>query len=87
AALINSQPMGFYQPAQLVRDAKEHRVAVLPPDVNASDWDCALEPASPLAAISAGAATSDKDERMQAQTGLSETQVSGLQTADAQIQR
>ncbi len=43
AALINSQPMGFYAPAQLVRDAREHGVVVLPADVNASDWDCTLE--------------------------------------------
>ncbi len=46
AALINSQPMGFYQPAQLVRDAREHGVEIRPPDVNASDWDCTLEPAA-----------------------------------------
>ena len=43
AALLNSQPMGFYAPAQLVRDAREHGVEVRPPDVNASDWDCTLE--------------------------------------------
>jgi error-prone DNA polymerase len=43
AALLNSQPMGFYAPAQLVRDAREHNVEVRPPDVNASDWDCTLE--------------------------------------------
>ncbi len=43
AALINSQPMGFYQPAQIVRDAKEHGVIVRPIDVNASAWDCTLE--------------------------------------------
>ncbi|MET3667021.1 error-prone DNA polymerase [Caulobacter sp. 1776] len=43
AALINSQPMGFYQPAQLVRDAREHGVEVLAPDILASDWDCTLE--------------------------------------------
>ena len=46
AAILNSQPMGFYQPAQLVRDAREHEVEVLPPDVNFSEWDCTLEPAS-----------------------------------------
>ncbi len=46
-ALLNSQPMGFYAPAQIVRDAKEHGVEVLEVDVNASDWDCTLEP-SPL---------------------------------------
>jgi error-prone DNA polymerase len=43
AALINSQPMGFYAPAQLVRDARGHGVEVLAVDVNASDWDCTLE--------------------------------------------
>jgi error-prone DNA polymerase len=43
ASLLNSQPMGFYGPAQLVRDAKEHGVHVLPVDVNVSDWDCTLE--------------------------------------------
>ncbi|MFC3099339.1 error-prone DNA polymerase [Altererythrobacter lauratis] len=43
AALLNSQPMGFYAPAQIVRDAREHGVAVLPVDVNASEWDCTLE--------------------------------------------
>ena len=42
-ALLNSQPMGFYAPAQIVRDAAEHGVAVLPADVNHSDWDCTLE--------------------------------------------
>ena len=45
AAILNSQPMGFYQPAQLVRDAREHGVEVRPIDVNDSDWDCTLEPA------------------------------------------
>jgi error-prone DNA polymerase len=43
AALINSQPMGFYAPAQLVRDAREHGVEVRPVDVNASAYDCSLE--------------------------------------------
>ncbi len=44
AAIINSQPMGFYQPAQLVRDARQHDVEIRPADVNFSDWDCTLEP-------------------------------------------
>jgi len=43
AALINSQPMGFYAPAQLIRDARDHGVDVRPVDVNASAWDCTLE--------------------------------------------
>ncbi|WP_315975859.1 error-prone DNA polymerase [Parapedobacter soli] len=43
AALLNSQPMGFYQPAQIVADARKHGVTVLPVDVNHSHWDHTLE--------------------------------------------
>lgn len=43
AAILNSQPMGFYQPAQLVRDARDHGVEIREVDVNFSGWDCALE--------------------------------------------
>jgi len=43
AALLNSQPMGFYAPAQIIRDAREHGVRVRPIDVTVSDWDCTLE--------------------------------------------
>ncbi|MCC6472011.1 MAG: error-prone DNA polymerase [Alphaproteobacteria bacterium] len=43
-AILNSQPMGFYAPAQLVRDARDHGVEVRPVDVNHSQWDCTLEP-------------------------------------------
>jgi len=46
AALLNSQPMGFYAPAQIVRDAREHGVEVRSPDVNHSLWDNQLEPLS-----------------------------------------
>jgi len=42
-ALLNSQPMGFYQPSQLVQDARRHAVTILPVDIRYSDWDCALE--------------------------------------------
>jgi error-prone DNA polymerase len=41
--------MGFYQPAQLVRDAREHGIEVRHPDINCSDWDCTLEPSSSAA--------------------------------------
>lgn len=44
AGLINSQPMGFYQPAQLLEQAKRQEVNVLPVDVTVSDYDCTLEP-------------------------------------------
>jgi len=46
-ALLNSQPMGFYAPAQIVRDAREHGVEVRPICINASRWDCTLEPGRP----------------------------------------
>ena len=43
AALVNSQPMGFYSPGSIVKDAERHGVEVLPARVDASDWDCTLE--------------------------------------------
>jgi error-prone DNA polymerase len=43
AALINSQPMGFYAPTQLVQDAQRHGITVLPADVSHSDWDCTIK--------------------------------------------
>ena len=45
AAILNAQPMGFYEPSQLVRDARTHGVEIRPIDVNKSAWDCTLEPA------------------------------------------
>ena len=50
AALLNAQPMGFYAPAQIVRDARDHGVEVRAPDVNHSQWDSTLEPAALSAA-------------------------------------
>ncbi|AXA68953.1 error-prone DNA polymerase [Pseudomonas oryzihabitans] len=44
AALINSYPMGFYSPDQILQDARRHRLQTLPVDVTCSDWDCSLEP-------------------------------------------
>jgi len=55
---LNSQPMGFYAPAQLVADAKRHGVEVRPIDVNFSEWDCTLEAVS-----SEQLAVSSKDNR------------------------
>jgi len=46
-ALLNSQPMGFYAPSQIIRDALEHGVTVQPPDINRADWECVLTPDSP----------------------------------------
>jgi error-prone DNA polymerase len=54
AALLNSQPMGFYAPAQRVRDARDHRVEVRPIDVNHSDWDNTLEPVARTTALRLG---------------------------------
>ena len=53
AAILNSQPMGFYQPAQLVRDARQHGVEIRGADVNFSNWDCTLEAGAPSLPASA----------------------------------
>ncbi|MEM7173341.1 MAG: error-prone DNA polymerase, partial [Pseudomonadota bacterium] len=53
-ALLNSQPMGFYAPAQIVRDARDHDVEVRPVDINHSLWDCTLEPALDSTAAGSG---------------------------------
>ena len=68
AALLNAQPMGFYAPAQIVRDARDHGVEVRPVCVNASRWDCTLEP-------------TDRDDRFAVRLGL--RMVRGLANADA----
>jgi error-prone DNA polymerase len=68
AALLNAQPMGFYAPAQIVRDARDHRVEVRPVCINASRWDCTLEPA-------------DRDDCFAVRLGL--RMVRGLANADA----
>jgi error-prone DNA polymerase len=68
-ALLNSQPMGFYAPAQIVRDAREHGVEIRPVDVNFSDWDCTLEPLP-------------NSERMALRLGL--RQIKGLAETDAE---
>ncbi|KJZ31954.1 DNA polymerase [Paracoccus sp. S4493] len=54
AALLNSQPMGFYAPAQIVRDARDHGVAIRPVCIALSDWDCTLEPAGQGFAVRLG---------------------------------
>jgi error-prone DNA polymerase len=68
AALLNAQPMGFYAPAQIVRDAADHGVEIRPVCVNASRWDCTLEP-------------TDRDDRFAVRLGL--RMVKGLANAHA----
>ncbi len=66
AALINSQPMGFYQPAQIVRDAKEHDVPIREVDVNLSQWDCTLEWHRASARCSSTLSATDGNHRAEA---------------------
>ncbi len=63
-AILNSQPMGFYRPAQLVRDAQEHGVAVRPVDVMHSQWDCTLEAEIPSPQRGEGGAHRVSDGRV-----------------------
>jgi error-prone DNA polymerase len=67
-ALLNSQPMGFYAPAQIVRDAREHGVTVLSADVNLSDWDNTLE----------------RDDKGRLALRLGFRQIDGIREADAE---
>ncbi len=71
AALLNSQPMGFYAPAQLIRDAKEHGVEVRPVDVGRSGWNCSIE----SGALRLG---------MRLVNGVGEPEAAKIQTAVAQ---
>jgi error-prone DNA polymerase len=86
AALLNSQPMGFYAPAQIVRDAQEHGVEVRPPDVNLSDWDCSLED-GPKAAerIHQRHASMRDDMRAIQAVRLGFREISGFSEDDAKI--
>ena len=77
-ALLNSQPMGFYAPAQLVGDARRHGVEVRPVDVNHSEWDCTLEPVGPHPP---GRDGSRPRPRMALRLGL--RQIRGLREEDA----
>ncbi len=86
AALLNAQPMGFYAPAQIVRDAREHGVEVHAPDVNRSDWDSTLEP-GPRAAERLHDLHHDMRDDLRAthaiRLGLRE--IKGLSEADAKL--
>jgi error-prone DNA polymerase len=85
AALLNSQPMGFYAPAQIVRDVREHGVEVRPVDVNHSAWDATLEP-GPLAAERMQALHRDMagDMRTTHALRLGLRQIKGLREEDAE---
>jgi error-prone DNA polymerase len=86
AALLNAQPMGFYAPAQIVRDAREHGVEVRPPDVNYSDWDSTLEP-GPRAAdhIDGLHREMRSDIHTTHATRLGLREIKGLSEADARL--
>jgi error-prone DNA polymerase len=56
-AMLNSQPLGFYSPDQLVQDARRHGIAVRPVDVRYSEWDCSLEAPDPGKQARSGLAT------------------------------
>ena len=83
AALLNSQPMGFYAPAQLVRDAREHGVEVRGVDALTSEWDCTLEETGVLPPWVAPADGSAIDRRAQPAVRLGLNRVRGFSEAGA----
>ena len=82
AALLNSQPMGFYAPAQLVRDAREHGVEVRPVDINLSEWDSTLESCARGSPIDRRHASMRDVIRTQKAVRLGFRQVRGLSEED-----
>jgi error-prone DNA polymerase len=82
-ALLNSQPMGFYAPAQIVRDAQDHGIEVRPPDVNYSDWDCTLEPGYVGGNAGFMAGESGREGMPQFALRLGLRQIKGLAQGDA----
>ena len=83
-ALLNSQPMGFYAPAQIVRDAAEHGVEILPVDVCFSDWDSTLEVGRAAAGhLHARHTSMEHDIRTDHALRLGFRQISGFSEADA----
>jgi error-prone DNA polymerase len=82
AALLNSQPMGFYAPAQIVRDARAHGVEVQPVDVTCSGWDCSLEFEPIDSDLRAGPRSADRAAGPALRLGL--RLVTGLSEAAAQ---
>ncbi len=85
AALLNSQPMGFYAPAQIVRDAKEHGVAVLAVDINHSCWDLSLETGAPQGALNQRHAGMEKDICSTRAVRLGFRQIKGFSESDARL--
>ncbi len=86
AALLNAQPMGFYAPAQIVRDVREHGIEVRPPDVNFSDYEATLEPgpaATPHVHELHREMTGDIRTRCAIRLGLRE--IKGLKEEDARL--
>ncbi|MEJ2626439.1 MAG: error-prone DNA polymerase, partial [Pseudolabrys sp.] len=85
AALLNAQPMGFYAPAQIVRDAREHGVEVRPPDVNFSEYEATLEPVSDAAPpLHALHSEMESDIRTRCATRLGLREITGLKKEDAE---
>ncbi len=85
AALLNAQPMGFYSPAQIVRDVRDHGVEVRPPDINCSNWDATLQPHSPEAQrLHPSHISMKQDMRSTHAIRLGLRQIKGLREEDAQ---
>jgi error-prone DNA polymerase len=78
AALLNSQPMGFYSPSQLVQDGQRHGVQVLPPDVGISEWDSTLEEMPDSAQPSAARPSAARPDAARPAVRLGLSRVKGL---------
>lgn len=80
-ALLNSQPMGFYSPSQLIQDARRHGVEVRPPEVNASACDSTLEALDPIIGVERAASTPAVRLGLSMIRGLSQESAQGIVAA------
>jgi len=85
ASLLNAQPLGFYAPAQIVRDARDHGVTVRPPDINLSDWDATLEAGAPEVTPHSRHASMAGHIRTTHALRLGLREVEGLKEADGRL--
>ena len=86
AALLNNQPMGFYHPSTIVKDAQRHGLRVLPIDVTKSDWNCTLEPSAISHQLSVRQ-SSNESESLSTYVILSEAKDLCISAGDGQIHR
>src|SRR5688572_32966407 len=82
AAILNNQPMGFYQPFTIIKDAQRHGLKVLPVDVTKSNWECTLEEGVGGRGLGVGSKVPSSKSKVQGSKSIIECPTSAKQTLD-----